>query len=115
MKLRKKAFWVLVVLILGVFMLTTTSCRRNGGNGVPDGRYEARDTALRTSMPVIVIDGYNFTMIQRLTNVETTLKFTFTDGKFTFTEEIPGIADLAVEYRNGALWYLGIEYTRVSN
>jgi len=111
MKSKIKTYWILAVLILVAFMLIATSCRR-GGSGVPDGRYEARDTTLRTSMPVIVIDGDNFTMIQRLTNVETTLKFTFAHGKLTFTEEVPGVGALEVEYRDGSLWYLGIEYRR---
>ena len=82
-----------------------------GGDKIPNGRYEPVDEAMAFTIQAIVIDGNNFTQVLPLGVGSTTLKFKYKDGTITFTEGGAGL-NLACEYKDGALWYSGVEFKK---
>ena len=99
----QKMFCLLFVVFTANAVLT--SC----GNDSLDGRYVPANSAMAMALPEITISGDNFTTKLPMIGTEVTAKFKYEDGKITFTE---GGIPVPCEFKNGSLWYSGMEYKK---
>jgi len=110
----KNLVLIIVALIIGYLVYShwdAVSGMDNGG--LPNGRYELANPIGSGSLPdKIIISGNNFTTEWDMLGVSTTIKFKCKDGKITVTDKGMSVS-VPCEFKNGSLWYAGMEYKKV--
>ncbi|MCL2651691.1 MAG: hypothetical protein FWD60_11815 [Candidatus Azobacteroides sp.] len=113
-KSNKNLILIIVALIIGYLVYSHWDAISGMGNGgLPNGRYELANPVGAGSLPdKIIISGNNFTTKFDMFGVSSTLKFKYEDGKVTVTDKGMSVS-VPCEFKNGSLWYGGMEYKKV--
>ena len=105
----QKKLCLLFIVFTASIMLTSCS------GGLPNGRYEPVDERMRTSwMQAIIIDGNNFTTVMPLTGHGITMKYEYKNGTLSFPAGGGTAVGVACEYKDGSLWYAGVEFKKTN-
>jgi len=111
----KNLILIIVALVVGYLVYSNWDAISGMSNGgLPNGRYEIANTIGSGSLlpDVIVISGNNFTTEWSLFRTSTTIKFKYRDGEITITDKGTSVS-VPCEFKNGSLWYAGMEYKKV--
>ena len=106
----------LINLLLAAVLFSTLSLTSCGGGGLPNGRYaptQEYESAAKSVIQAIIIEGDNFTTVTPFTGVGITMKYKYENGTLSFTEGA-ATAGIACEFKNDTLWWSGIPFIKTN-